>query len=75
MENRVRKFRRELEMSQEELAKKAETTRQTIIAIEKDRTKDVYYGLAVKIANALNKPVEEVFLAQSVAHVQQTKVG
>lgn len=74
MENRVRKFRRELEMSQEELAKKADTSRQTIIAIEKGRTKDVSYNLVVKIANALGRPVEEVFLAPTVAH-EQHKAG
>jgi putative transcriptional regulator len=75
MENRVRKFRRDLEISQEELARKANTTRQTIISIEKGHTKDLYHSLAVKIADALGKPVGEVFLAHPVTHEQRNKVG
>jgi putative transcriptional regulator len=71
MENRVRKFRRELEMSQEELANKAETTRQTIISIEKGHTKNPCHILAVKISTALGKPVGEVFLTSNVKHDRQ----
>jgi putative transcriptional regulator len=60
MKNRIRELRAKYKMTQEELADKAEVTRQTIIAIEAEK-----YGpsleLAFRIARALKSKVEEVF--------------
>jgi putative transcriptional regulator len=48
------------EMTQEELAKKVGVTRQTIIAIEKQKYSPSL-ELAFRIAHAFNVPLEEVF--------------
>lgn len=60
VENCVRFYREEHKMTQEELAGRVNVSRQTIISIEKnDYTPSVY--LAIKISQALNKKVENVF--------------
>ena len=48
------------EMTQEELAKKVEVTRQTIIAIEKGKYSPSL-ELAFRIADAFATPIEKVF--------------
>ncbi len=59
--NNIRRCRFDLnEMSQEELAKRVEVTRQTIISIEKGRFVPSAL-LAFKIARVFGKSVEEVF--------------
>lgn len=78
MQNNVRKFRREMEMSQEKLAEMVGTSRQAIIDIEKGYSKDIYLSKAYRIAHALKRPLEEIFLADNVsqvAHEQKTKAG
>ncbi|MBI4080550.1 MAG: helix-turn-helix transcriptional regulator [Candidatus Levybacteria bacterium] len=58
--NNVNKLRVEKDITQEELAKAVNVTRQTIIAIEKGNyTPSVL--LALKIAHYFHVPVEEVF--------------
>ncbi len=58
--NRVFNLRKELGVTQEELAKVIDVTRQTVIAIEKGNyTPSVL--LALKIARHFEKTVEEVF--------------
>jgi putative transcriptional regulator len=47
-------------MSQQELAERAECTRQTIIAIEQGKY-NPSLGLAFKISRALGRSIEEVF--------------
>ena len=57
----VFELRKEMEVTQEDLAKAVGVTRQTIIAIEKGNyTPSVL--LALKIAKFFKKPVEEVFV-------------
>ena len=60
--NNMRRLRFENnEMSQQELAEKADCTRQTIIAIEQGKY-NPSLALAFKIAKAFNKKIEEVFI-------------
>ncbi|MEW6722601.1 MAG: helix-turn-helix transcriptional regulator [Candidatus Micrarchaeota archaeon] len=60
MRNKIRELRARFDLTQEELADKAEVTRQTIIAIESGK-----YGpsleLAFKIARVFKTRVEDVF--------------
>ena len=59
--NKIRRFRFDNdEMTQEELAKKAGVTRQTIIALEAGKYIPSL-GLAYRIARVFNTTVEEVF--------------
>lgn len=71
MKNHVRKYRRELDLTQQQLADMAETSRYTIISIEKGHVKEPSYSLMCRIAKALNRPVNEIFLPNGVAHVKQ----
>lgn len=58
--NCVQEYRIKKGITQEELAEMVKVSRQTIISIEKGNyTPSVY--LALKICEALNKSVEEVF--------------
>ncbi len=61
IENQVRRLRFENgEMTQQQLADKADVTRQTIIAIEQGKYSPSL-ALAFRIANALNTKIEDVF--------------
>ncbi len=59
--NRVSQFRKEKNVTQEELATILQVSRQTVIAIEKGNyTPSLLLGL--KIAQFFNKNVEEIFI-------------
>lgn len=58
--NKIRTYRTESKLTQEELAEKVGVTRQTIIAIEKGGYAPSL-ALAFKIAAAFKRPLEEVF--------------
>jgi putative transcriptional regulator len=59
--NHIRRLRFEQgEMTQEELARRAGVTRQTIIALEADRYSPSLL-LAFRISRVLHSPVEQVF--------------
>ncbi len=58
--NQVRRHRRLREWTQEDLAKRVEVTRQTIISIEGGKY-NPSIGLALRIARAFGMPVEELF--------------
>ncbi len=60
IKNNIRKLRKIHNLTQEELAGKANVSRQTIIAIEKEKY-DPSLKLALKIARILRKPVENIF--------------
>jgi len=63
LSNKVFEQRRAKEITQEELAKNLNVTRQTIIAIEKGNyTPSV--SLALKIAKFFNKRVEDLFILE-----------
>ena len=61
VKNNVRKFRMALGMTQTALAAEVGVSRQTIISIEQ-RPVDTSLSLGLRIARALGRPVEEVFL-------------
>lgn len=60
MKNRIRELRKELNISQDELAKRCEVSRQTINAIENDKY-DPSLSLAFKLAKHLHTTVDRLF--------------
>ena len=60
MENKIRKRRKELGLSQEELAKKCGVSRQTVNAIENNKY-DPTLALAFNLAIDLQLTVDELF--------------
>ena len=60
MENKIRTKRKELGISQEELAKKCAVSRQTINAIENNKY-DPTLSLAFRLARELELTVDELF--------------
>lgn len=60
MENKIRERRRELGISQEELARRCGVTRQTINAIENDKY-DPTLSLAFSLARELQCSVDGLF--------------
>lgn len=61
MENKIKICRKELKMSQEELAEKSTVSRATISGLESGRVTITTTGTLQKIAEALGKPVSEIF--------------
>lgn len=60
MKNSIRERRKELGLSQEELAKKCEVSRQTVNAIENDKY-DPTLTLVFRLAKELGTTVDELF--------------
>lgn len=60
MVNKIKIFRKNLNFTQEELAKKLHVTRQTINAIENNKYNPTL-ELAMKLARILNTTIEELF--------------
>lgn len=60
MKNRIKEFRAIHNTTQEELAKQLQVSRQTILAIEKDKY-DPSLKLAFKISKFFKVSVEEIF--------------
>lgn len=69
MKNKVRELRARHKMSQELLAKKAGTTRQTISAIEQGRKPS--FSVAMNISNVFKVPVNEIFFGYNVTQELQ----
>lgn len=65
MKNRIRELRKSSKLSQEELAKLCNVTRQTINAIENDKY-DPTLQLAFSMASALDTTVDELFINDGV---------
>ncbi|MCX6169296.1 MAG: helix-turn-helix transcriptional regulator [Ignavibacteriales bacterium] len=63
MKNILHILRAEHRLSQEDLAKKLDVSRQTINAIEREKY-DPSLPLALKIAKVFNKRVEEIFFLE-----------
>ena len=63
MRNRIRELRESRGLSQEELARKLEVSRQTVNAIENDKY-DPMLPLAFRIAKEFGKRIEDVFLPE-----------
>ncbi len=64
MNNKIKVLRAEKNMTQEELAELVSVTRQTILAIEKNKYTPSL-ELAFKISRVFNKNIEEVFAYES----------
>ncbi|MBA2850916.1 putative transcriptional regulator [Methanococcus maripaludis] len=64
MKNKIKVFRAMHNLTQENLAKKLNVTRQTIIAIEKEKY-DPSLELAFKIAELFEAKIEDVFIYES----------
>jgi DNA-binding XRE family transcriptional regulator len=65
MQNNLKEIRQDIGMSISELARRANTSRNTIYNIEKGITKDVSGKLVFAIADALNRNEREIFLKSS----------
>lgn len=62
MINNVEQFRKEMHLTQEQLALKAGVSRLTIINIENGNYKDLKASTMSGIARALNKSIDDCFL-------------
>lgn len=60
MKNEVHKYRKQMKLTQEDLAKRVGVTRQTIISIEQGKY-IASLPLALKISKTFNVTVEEIF--------------
>jgi putative transcriptional regulator len=60
MKNNIKALREALGLTQEDVAKQAGVTRQTIIAIENDKYNPTL-ALAFKLARLFQRPIEEIF--------------
>ena len=69
MENRIREFRQAQKLSQEDLARIAHVSRQTVNAIENDKY-DPELLLAFKLAEILGPKVDDLFTFQ-LSHVKK----
>ncbi len=61
MDNKIKEYRKSKNITQDELAKAVEVTRQTIISLENGRY-DASLRLAYKIAVYFNVSIEELFI-------------
>lgn len=65
MKTKIKEYRKELKMTQEELAEAVDVTRQTIIALEQGRYNPSLI-LAYKVTKALKKEyIEDIFLLEN----------
>lgn len=65
MKNKLKVYRAMQDITQEDLAKKLGVTRQTIIAIEKNKY-DPSLALAFKIARFFGVKIEDIFVHESI---------
>ncbi len=63
IKTRIKELRARYDITQEELAKKAGVTRQTLLYLEKGKYNPSLL-LAHKVAKALNSSIEEVFIIE-----------
>lgn len=61
MQNKVKEYREKKKMTQEQLAEKAEVSRNTISTLETKANTNVTYEVMQKIARALDKKVATIF--------------
>lgn len=61
MENRIKEYRKQQKITQDELAKAVEVTRQTIISLENGKY-DASLKLAHRIARFFGISIEELFI-------------
>jgi DNA-binding XRE family transcriptional regulator len=61
LKNKVKEYRENLGMSQEELAQKSGVARTIISRIENNQASDVKLSTLLSLANALNEAVSTIF--------------
>jgi putative transcriptional regulator len=61
VKNKIKELRKQMGLTQEDLADKVKVSRQTIISLEKGRY-DPSIFLAYKIARSFTRTIEEVFI-------------
>ncbi|HAL63424.1 MAG: helix-turn-helix transcriptional regulator [Firmicutes bacterium] len=61
MENRIKEYRKERNLTQDDLAKAVRVTRQTIISLENGKY-IASLNLAFKLANYFNAKIEDLFI-------------
>ena len=71
MSNRVKEFREKENMTQEELARKADVSRNTISSIETNKNSNITFEVMQKIANALNRKVATIFFTDKAQNIVQ----
>lgn len=64
MKNKVEIYRKEKDMSQQELADKSKVSRNTISNLERGLVTNVGYKTMKNIADALEKEVSEIFFEE-----------
>lgn len=64
MQNKVKEYREKENLTQEELARKSDVSRNTISSIETGSNTNVTYEVMEKIAKALNKNVSTIFFSK-----------
>ncbi|WP_338540136.1 helix-turn-helix transcriptional regulator [Paenibacillus tundrae] len=69
MKNKIETYRRELNMTQQDLAEKVNVSRQTIISLERGRYNPSIM-LAYLIARVFNKSIEQVFIFEEEGDVE-----
>lgn len=62
--NRLKEYRKKRGLTQEELSKKADVSRVTIVGIESGAVTTVKTDTLFKLSNALNAPVAKVFFTK-----------
>ncbi|WP_128102736.1 helix-turn-helix transcriptional regulator [Paenibacillus sp. DCT19] len=69
MKNKIEIYRRELNMTQQDLAEKVNVSRQTIISLERGRYNPSIM-LAYLIARVFNKSIEQVFIFEKEGDIE-----
>lgn len=72
MKNKVKQYREKEGLTQEELAQKAEISRNTISALETGNNTNVTYDTMLKISQALNKKVSTIFFEDKAQNIVQS---
>ena len=67
---KIRECREEMGISQEELAKRAKISRTTLSGLESGAIKTTTTDTSLKIAEALNKKVTDIFFFFEVQHIK-----
>lgn len=71
--NSISKIRKELNITQEQLANSLKVSRQTIISLENNKN-NISLELAFDIANFFNKPINEVFFEEDLNNMNSSVI-
>ncbi len=70
---KIKEIRERLGVSQDTLVQKSGVTRQTISALENNANYNVTVGTLLKIANALDVTIDDIFFSESVSSISHVK--